>query len=419
MHRSSVVVLSLLLGAANAGPAAARPAARSCDAAAAARGMTVAAHGARGSVYARDGEYFTCVRSRVRLHHVTSCCSDARFRLRGVWAASVSQGSAIGDETDKVAVVDMRTGRLRPVRKFAPTSEGAGPEIETSSFVSRLVLAADGAVAWIQRTRHADGTLGPDLELRAVAGRRAWERVVDAGALAPGSLRLSAGTLTWKKAGVTHRTALSEGPYRGRCSDHPAGTVVRDTPELLIVRRAVRAPAGDAQFAGQRYFGCAKPGGLVHPLGSGGAYYLTENGHRQDVVASETTAFGVSAGVFVVRRESYGSESAQTQDGDVVNLLTAATSTFYDLETDATGTSSGPWPPDDPEPVALGPTGLFAGVYEAEQGEGQRLLAMTPAGAIRTLDSGAQGAFGVLVVDGDTVSWTNGGSARTATVGDR
>lgn len=368
--------------------------------------MTVAAHGAKGFVFGKAGEFYACANAVRRLRHVAMCCDAAQWRIRGRWAVYIAQGSAIGDEFDKLGIAALRTGRLRAIRKEAPNREGGtGGEIETASFVRRLVLGTGGAIAWTQAVRHEDGTLGPDVELRAVAGATAWERIVDTGAVDPASLTLSSGRLHWKRSGAARATDLSQGTWRGRCSTGVKGRIVRSEPGFVIFS----VPARRRDFRGVDLYGCAMPDGHVFPLGERGAYDAG--------ITQSTVSFGTWAGSFVVRNESYGSETAQASDGQVVDLTTGVGNTIWSLETDDSGTTAGGLGPAAPRATALTDAGLFAGIFPTADGSGEVLGAVSPAGTIATLDTAsAKHVLEGTQIDGATVSWTNAGAARSAVV---
>jgi len=121
----------------------------------------------------------------------TLCCSDVRVRLAGTYLGYAYAGTAIGDETDKLGALDLRTGRaVRPV-KLRPNSEGPDPEIDTYWFIRAFDVTHRGALVWAQRQRNDDGSYGSTMQVRATDGRRHVERIVDEGDIDPASIRVS------------------------------------------------------------------------------------------------------------------------------------------------------------------------------------------------------------------------------------
>jgi len=181
-----------------------------------ARGAHVLARSREAVVFSRGaGGYRGCVYSGGRVRKLDVCCENVVFKVAGRFAAYTYTGSAIGDESNKLGVYDLRTGRLRPIAKLAPSSEGAGREIDTSSTVTSFLVTAAGSLAWIQKVRTATGSpepgsafrLGPDSEVRAASGAHPRETILDRGNIGPRSLRVThRHTLAWTRDG-SRRTA--------------------------------------------------------------------------------------------------------------------------------------------------------------------------------------------------------------------
>jgi hypothetical protein len=221
MYRSAAALAATAMLVAVPSASEGRSTANRCLQAARAHGNRVVARDRLAIVFANPNKsYFVgCLYANGRMRRLDVCCADAKFRLAGRFAAYTYTGTAIGDETSKLGVYDLRTGRLRAIAKLAPHSEGGGREIETGALVRSFVVNSSGSVAWIQ-SGPLYGPAGPaqgsaeafnrHSELRTGAGRPPRERVVDNGNIAPGSLKLVARgrRISWSKDGHTRSAAL-------------------------------------------------------------------------------------------------------------------------------------------------------------------------------------------------------------------
>ena len=139
-----------------------------------------------------------------------------RIRLAGLFAAYTYTGTAIGDETNKLGVYNLTTGRLERIAKLAPHSEGAGREIETGSFVPAFTVTSRGVLVWVQDvlTSFDDPACSRcetgKFELRAADGSPLSERVVDSGKIEPRSIRVDRQerSVLYRKDGREIRAAL-------------------------------------------------------------------------------------------------------------------------------------------------------------------------------------------------------------------
>jgi hypothetical protein len=137
------------------------------------------------------------------------CCESEGVRLSGRFAAYTYTGTAIGDETSKVGVYDLRSGKRERFAKLQPNSEGGDPaEIETSSFVEDFAVNSHGSVVWLIDVVDSNGAPTGQYELRAADRAAHRERIVDGGRIGKKSLSLSADgrTIRYRKDG-TNRTA--------------------------------------------------------------------------------------------------------------------------------------------------------------------------------------------------------------------
>ena len=144
------------------------------------------------------------------------CCEGERIRLAGLFVAYTYTGTAIGDETNKLGVYNLTTGRLERIAKLAPHSEGAGREIETGSFVPAFTVTSRGVLVWVQDvlTSFDDPACSRcetgKFELRAADGSPLSERVVDSGKIEPRSIRVDRQerSVLYRKDGREIRAAL-------------------------------------------------------------------------------------------------------------------------------------------------------------------------------------------------------------------
>lgn len=413
-------MLVLSLAAVPSAPAKASPK-DACHRAASAPGAKVVARSAKGVVFTRGESYRGCAYKTARVHTLDICCQGQRVKVAGVFAAYTAQGTAIGDETDRIAVYDLRTGKRRAIRKLAPHSEGGGVEIETSSYISVFRVARDGSVAWIQQKFHDGGTLGPEREVRAAGGRHRWERIVDEGAIGKASLTLTdfeLPVISWTNDGVKHSADVDE-PFLGRCNNLK-GTQVRRTGSILVVKRKSHTFDSGTEFVGQEFLGCALPSGTVTSLGISGTTYLYDNGHRVGTYGAENVTLGRSAGTYLLVELNGGSNSFTYDTGDVYNLVHGTTNSYYDYLDDQSGDPQASSPDTAPTATALSAEGVFAGLFGPDTNGahgGVRVIGVTPAGKQQVLDEAATSdaiPVSSLAVTGRTVTWTNNGAPKSA-----
>jgi hypothetical protein len=180
-------------------PTAAQARSSSCRTASTARGSKIVRHDRDAVVFRRHGS--DVLRACAFGHSVRKltqlCCEGVRDRLAGHFLAYTYQGTAIGDETNKLGVINLTTGRLERLIKFDPHGEGGGREIETSSFVTDFEVSSHGALVWIEDVLtsfddpHCAGCPTGQREVRAADGKPPREHVVDSGKISPRSLRIS------------------------------------------------------------------------------------------------------------------------------------------------------------------------------------------------------------------------------------
>jgi hypothetical protein len=207
----SLVVFPLLLAIP---PGAHAASANACRAAAAAPGVKVLARSSKAVVFKRkSSKIFGCTYRRRTVRRLNTGYSDIKYKVAGVYAGYRATGTAIGDESSKVGVFDLRTGKPR-IR-----------HLDTDGLISAWRLSTRGSIAWIQANFHADpggfgpGEYGPDQKLRAVAGTPPRARVIDTGSTDEGgglaNLGLRGGVLSWTNQGEAKTTTLEPSSSTG------------------------------------------------------------------------------------------------------------------------------------------------------------------------------------------------------------
>lgn len=185
--------------------------ANACRHASKAAGVKIMARNGKAVVFRRKSlNVYGCTYRVHKVRRLDTCCTDIKYKVAGVYAGYAASGSAIGDESSKVGVFDLRTGKQRI------------GEVETEGFVTAWRLAASGGIAWIQSNHHPNtgedpgpGEYGPDQDLRAAVVRHPAPRVVDTGSTdnmggGLAKLGLKSGVLTWTNAGEK-KTAKLDG----------------------------------------------------------------------------------------------------------------------------------------------------------------------------------------------------------------
>jgi hypothetical protein len=199
-----MAIAGATLAVAPAAPAAA--AKKSCRAASTAKGMKIAVQSPGAVVFTKRDKTWGCVfGGKVRRMPAGLTYPD-RLTLAGRYVAYVYTGSAIGDETDSIGVVNLRTGKGKDLSKGF--SGNYPNEIDTSQQIGAVVLRNNGSVAWTQNTVGLMETGGP-IEVHTV-GPDGERRVLDSGNIPTGSLALSGDrtTLFWTKDGAAQSAQL-------------------------------------------------------------------------------------------------------------------------------------------------------------------------------------------------------------------
>lgn len=180
------------------GHASARASSSSCSAGSHARGSRIVARDGQAVVFLRRGvTYDGCLYGHSVLKLSNICCEGERVRLAGHFVAYTYTGTAIGDETNKLGVYNLRTRRVERIVKRTPNAEGPGREIETSSFVPAFRVTSHGALIWLQDilTSFDDPNCAScetgKAELRVADGTPPRERVVDSGKIPARSLKVA------------------------------------------------------------------------------------------------------------------------------------------------------------------------------------------------------------------------------------
>jgi hypothetical protein len=152
-------------------------------------------------VYASHGSVFGCARgSRSFLIGQSGTCLGGHARIvpvavTGVLAAYGSERCGVDTGSSTVLVQRLSTGAVLSQQAASSTSAGA----ESYTMVSAIVLARDGAVAWISVSNSIVG--GRHISQVHALDRHGL-RVLDQGrAIDSARLRLQGSTVSWKHAG--------------------------------------------------------------------------------------------------------------------------------------------------------------------------------------------------------------------------
>ena len=183
--------------------------ARACRTAAHAKGASVTRRRTAAVVFKRgrtDGfdRLYSCVFTIGKVRRLP--LQEGTYKLGGVFFASVYEGSAIGDESSKIGVLDLRTGHSRRIAHLSPNSEGALSETDDGGIIEAYAIAASGNLVWLTTGPITDPAFdATHLQLRAGDGTPPAERIVDAGTITPGSLELATDgrSVTYLKDGAT------------------------------------------------------------------------------------------------------------------------------------------------------------------------------------------------------------------------
>lgn len=155
------------------------------------------------------GKVYGCRRSASRafeLGYAGECQNNEEIRLTEVAGRRAALGifeCSLHAGWWRVALVNLGSGR----REFAAAPIGSpAPSEATFDALRRIVVSADGAVAWTA-TRSAGGVTSAVEVRRRVRGSASTSILLDSGAdIDAGSLRKRGRTLSWTKAGA-RRTA--------------------------------------------------------------------------------------------------------------------------------------------------------------------------------------------------------------------
>jgi hypothetical protein len=195
-------------------PASAPASSSACRSASKAHGAKIVAHDKVAVVFSvkKQTAFQGCAYGHAVRKLSAICCELEKVRLSGRFAAYTYSGTAIGDETSKVGVYDLRSGKRERLAKLEPNSEGGDPaEIETGSFVENFAVNSHGSPVWLIDQLDANGQPNGQFQLRAADGSAHTERIVDSGNIARKSLSISSDgkTIRYTKDGAAQTAPLA------------------------------------------------------------------------------------------------------------------------------------------------------------------------------------------------------------------
>ena len=202
----TLVVVVAAAAAFTALPAAPASAAQSCSSASKARGASVVASSDTAVVFG-NGRYYGCLYKKGKVRKLpVSCCFPERFTLGGRYVAYTFRGSAEGDETDRIGLYDLKTGKVKnldPGNTFEPNV------IDTGQIIFGFFVRTNGTIAWLQTSGDQQASV-PGPNQVHVVGPDGVNRVIDEGNIPQGSLGLSSDgkTLYWLKDGAPQTAVL-------------------------------------------------------------------------------------------------------------------------------------------------------------------------------------------------------------------
>ena len=152
---------------------------------------------------AANGNDYACLYSAGRAFYLSGAehYEYERVHFAGAYVAFVQNVEA-SDES--VGEMDLRSGRLRTFEIATPI------ENSVCYAVGSLALRADGGIAWIGTNFLGFACIsppGPEIEVRR-HDRRGLRLLDSATTIAPGSLRLRTGVLSWTHGGVRRTATL-------------------------------------------------------------------------------------------------------------------------------------------------------------------------------------------------------------------
>jgi hypothetical protein len=167
-----------------------------------------AAGGAR--LYVLGSELFGCLGStRILLggapdSRPLGVTRVARYALAPRFAGIATLRMGVDTLAASVSIVDLRAGAT------VASAPATTPELRAESFVdvSAIVIDARGTLAWIG-SRSAVGAFTPIYEVHTLAGTGADRLLASSTAIAPHSLQLRGGTLSWRQSGHRQTATIS------------------------------------------------------------------------------------------------------------------------------------------------------------------------------------------------------------------
>jgi len=170
---------------------------------ASANSVTIAQSAAARLFTAADGNDYACLYSVGRAFYLSSA-EHYEYRLVRFSGPFVAYVQNIEASDDNVGELDLRSGRRHSFEIATPIEDSVCYE------VGSMALKADGAIAWIGTNFLGFACVsppGPEIEVRR--HDRRGLRILDSGVeIAPSSLRLHRGVLTWTDAGAAESSTL-------------------------------------------------------------------------------------------------------------------------------------------------------------------------------------------------------------------
>jgi hypothetical protein len=199
---SLLAALAIAAVAAVPSPAAAKTS--PCRAALKAKGVHVVTRSASSVVFYRGDKpypYGCHLTKSKKVHLLEICCAEEHFKLRGRYLGYTYRGSADGDETDRVGVYDLVSGKQKKI--------DGEVEVDHQNYIPSFVVTSKGGLAWFEELADENGETGVT-EVHAVGPGSSTNRLLDSGPKMT-KLKLSADELTvsWLNDGAAMSAPLT------------------------------------------------------------------------------------------------------------------------------------------------------------------------------------------------------------------
>ena len=249
--RHAGLVIAAVVVAAALAPGTAPARSSACSVASKANGSKIVARSEVAVVFSRRGErsLLGCTYGGPVFKLNAICCEVEQARLAGRFFAYTYTTTAIGDESSRLGVYDLKRRKREKVANVR--------ELDTGSFVTQLAVTSRGSLVWLINGQREEGADPP--ELWAADGPARKKRIVDSGNLDLKSLKISRDekTILYRKGGAAMSVPLLGGsdaagkPNEGTLLISQLRPLPGDGVERGIVHLRVDPPGLDCDETGR------------------------------------------------------------------------------------------------------------------------------------------------------------------------